>query len=81
MLAEAHPVNLMFVNALDYKIYSLYNSSLRYYAKLTAHTMKLDKRTEMIMKSYNFQASDLVTILSFLSQFKGACDSDECCKA
>lgn len=70
-------VNVAFTDASNYRTYHLYICSLRYDGKIAARTAKLAKRMEMIMKSYKFEDSDSVMILSFLGQFRRACDSDE----
>lgn len=67
---------MAFDDTLDYRKYRLLNCSLRYNGKMAMGTTKLAKRIEIIMKTYRFQDSDPVTILSFMGQCKKACDSN-----
>lgn len=72
-----NPVNAACPEALDYRTYRPHKRSLRYNGKMATGMAKMAKRVESIMKPYRFNASNPVTVLSYLRQYKRACDSNE----
>lgn len=55
--------------------------SFRYKGKMAARTAKLAIHMEAIMMPNRVDDSDLVAVLSFLRQFKRACDSNRVSKS
>lgn len=75
-ISVIHPVHVSLADSLDYRTYRLHNRSPRYARKFAASTSKLDKQMKRFMKPYKLADYDPVTILSFLGNFKRACDSN-----
>lgn len=62
--------------ALDYPSYQLSNRSWNYYHELASRNSKMTKRLEVHMKTPMVDSSDPIRILSFLSAFQMACDTN-----
>lgn len=76
-LSIIHHVRATFADALGFCTYRLHNRSLRCNGKVAARTTSFDKRMETIRGRYWFDDGNPVAKLSFLAQFKGACDSNK----
>ena len=70
------PVNELFRRALDYRTYRLINRSQVYDGSVARRISKLASRLEVQMKTNTFDSRDPVSVLSFLSVFRSACDSN-----
>ena len=70
------PVNLLFRKALDYRTYRLSDRSQHYDRVVAKKVAKMAKMMEVQLRSHFFDATDPISILAFLPQFKTACDTN-----
>lgn len=69
-------MNEIFRDALDYRSYRLANTKQTYGCKVAKQISKMAKRLEVQMRPNMSDATDPISILSFLSMFQAACDTN-----
>lgn len=70
------PVNNRFRDALDFRTYRLVDTSPKYDDRVAKRVAKWAKRLQVQMKTNIFDSFDPISIISFLSAFKLACDTN-----
>ena len=75
-LRKIRPLNDLFRRVMDFRKYRLKNRSGRYDPKIAKTVTKVGKLMSLQMKGASFSGDDPITVLRFLSRFRGACDQN-----